>query len=54
MKVFTEINVSMQSGLVKDEDIRLDFADLTLKSLKDHACSFIDRNVSLFNFVSFW
>lgn len=41
----TEICIYMQSGLVKDS-VKLDTEELTLKTLKEYACNFIDRKVS--------
>ncbi|XP_075677162.1 serine/threonine-protein kinase D3 isoform X5 [Dermatophagoides pteronyssinus] len=37
-----EIYINMQSGLIKDS-IKLDPTELTLKTLKEYACNFIDR-----------
>ncbi|KAH9493484.1 Serine/threonine-protein kinase D1 [Dermatophagoides farinae] len=40
----TEICINMQAGLVKDL-VKVDTAELTLKTLKEYACNFIDRKV---------
>lgn len=47
-----EIYINMQSGLIKDS-IKLDPTELTLKTLKEYACNFIDRKVS-FVMVLLW
>lgn len=40
-----EIGIYMQAGLVKDT-VKLDTSELTLKTLKEYACNFVDRKVS--------
>jgi len=39
-----EVSFFMQAGLVKDV-VKVDTSELTLKTLKDCACNFIDRKV---------
>lgn len=46
LNVPTEICISMQAGLVKD-NVKVDTSDLTLRTLKEYACNFIDRKVNL-------
>lgn len=46
-----EISFFMQAGLEKDT-VSVDISELTLKTLKDLACNFIDRKVRA-NFVVF-
>lgn len=45
VSVSSSICFYMQAGLVKDT-VKLDVSDLTLKTLKEHACNFVDRKVS--------
>ena len=45
----SEIDIYMQSGLAK-ESIHLDCRELNLRTLKEIACSFIDRNVNMKHF----
>lgn len=44
-----KINFLMQCGLIRDK-VNIDILDLNLKTLKDTACNFIDRNVSTSTF----
>ncbi|KPM09693.1 hypothetical protein QR98_0082360 [Sarcoptes scabiei] len=37
-----EITIQMQAGLAKDT-VLLNLAELTLRTLKDYACNFIDK-----------
>lgn len=44
LNVPSEICINMQAGLVKDS-VKVDTSDLTLRTLKEYACNFIDRKV---------
>lgn len=44
LNIPTVINFQMQLGLLKDT-VTIEIADLNLKTLKDLACSFVDRKV---------
>ncbi|UXI17410.1 irregular chiasm C-roughest protein [Sarcoptes scabiei] len=41
-----EITIQMQAGLAKDT-VLLNLAELTLRTLKDYACNFIDKKNSI-------
>lgn len=42
LNVPSEICINMQAGLVRDS-VKVDTSDLTLRTLKEYACNFIDR-----------
>lgn len=44
LNVPSDICIFMQAGLVRDS-VKLDTSDLTLRTLKEYACNFIDRKV---------
>lgn len=44
LNVPSEICINMQAGLVRDS-VKVDTSDLTLRTLKEYACNFIDRKV---------
>lgn len=48
LNVPSEICINMQAGLVRDS-VKVDTSDLTLRTLKEYACNFIDRKVKYTN-----
>ena len=50
LEIAEEVSFFMQSGLIKDT-VKVDMSELTLKTLKDCACNFIDRKVCLLSLL---